>query len=133
MSLVSCNECGGTVSTRAVACPHCGAPQEGARHASAGRFESRIVNVEPKAVNDCIRLMEHFGYILQASQEVVGEVHEAPWDGGLFASVFRGTAEGWTGRKTYVQDNHVRLHFVRDLSLPNLEELRELEQETFPP
>jgi Family of unknown function (DUF6232) len=29
MALISCQECGETVSTEAAACPHCGAPQEG--------------------------------------------------------------------------------------------------------
>ena len=134
MSLVSCYECGKTLSTTALACPHCGAPQpRGASPSPRGvRFESRIEIVEPDAVDSAIKAMEYFGYTLQDSQEIIGESQEAPYSGGLFASMFRGALEGFSGKKTYVREHYVRLHFVRDLALPNLAELRELERINYP-
>jgi hypothetical protein len=76
--------------------------------------------------------MEQFGYTLQDSQEVIGESHEAPYTGGLFASMWRGAVEGASGKKTYVREHYVRLHFVRDLALPNLKALRDHERNNFP-
>ena len=47
MSLRECNECGGNVSDRAKACPHCGQPLTGLA-AFGRRFKPRVQAVAPK-------------------------------------------------------------------------------------
>jgi hypothetical protein len=91
------------------------------------RTESTVIQVAPSYENEKIQEMEAFGWNLHGRQEM----HE------------EGDAEGRpsiTG-STYVVrtkvHRYVKLHFVRSLSMPNLQRIKQLEQEyfgqTFPP
>lgn len=134
MAIAKCRECGDQVSTEAVACPHCGAPQRqtappmppviGGQNLSqqTGRTESVVVQVAPSFENDKITEMGMFGWNLQSRQEI----HQ---EGDAY------------GRPSYLDSNtyvvkttvhhYVKLHFVRNVTLPNLERIRQLETEYF--
>jgi hypothetical protein len=130
MALTKCNECGGQVSTEAIACPKCGAPLKKATspqpnpgtQQQLGRIESIVVQVAPSYENDKIQEMQIFGWNLQGRQEI----HE---EGDAY------------GRPSYVSDStyvvktkvrhYVKLHFTRSLSLPNIDKVKQIEAEYF--
>jgi len=95
------------------------------------RTESVVVAVSPDYENDKIKEMSVFGWNLQNRQEVIGHLREAEIPDSLAAAMFRGAVEGATGTTTVEYDHYVKLHFVRDASLPNLAKIRELEREYF--
>lgn len=85
-----------------------------------GRTESIVVQVAPAYENAKIKEMEMFGWNLHGRQEI----HE------------KGDAYGrpdFLDRSTYLittkVHHYVKLHFVRSLDLPNLDKIRELENE----
>ncbi|HEY5177922.1 MAG TPA: hypothetical protein VII95_20395 [Terriglobales bacterium] len=90
--------------------------------------ESTVVEVAPSYENDKIREMEAFGWNLQGRQEIhqEGDAYGRP---------------SYLDSSTYVVkvkvSHYVKLHFVRGLSLPNLDTVRQLELEynnlPFPP
>src|SRR5215216_5822599 len=93
------------------------------------RTESIVVSVSPAHENDKIREMSTFGWSLQGRQEVVGHLREAETPDNLGAAMFRGALEGATSTKTVEYDHYVKLHFARDLSMPNLARIQQLEAE----
>jgi len=140
MALTKCKECGNQVSTAALTCPRCGAPQKETppplpstiaahqpppiQRAQPDRMESTVVQVAPSYENDKIQEMQMFGWNLQGRQEI----HE------------EGNAETH-GRPSYVSSNtyvvkttttvkqYVKLHFTRSLNLPNLDQVKQIEAE----
>jgi hypothetical protein len=86
------------------------------------RTESIVVQVAPDYENDKIKQMEAFGWNLHGRQEI----HE------------QGDAYG---RPSYIDSseyiikmtvhNYVKLHFVRDTGLPNLDKIKSLEAQYF--
>lgn len=92
------------------------------------RTESTVIEVAPNYENDKIKEMEAFGWNLQGRQEIhqEGDAYGRP---------------SYLDSSTYVVkvkvSHYVKLHFVRGLSLPNLENVRQLEVEynnlPFPP
>ncbi|HEY2393177.1 MAG TPA: zinc ribbon domain-containing protein [Candidatus Angelobacter sp.] len=114
-----CKGCGGPLSgigTASVSVP--------TYHAAAAimqRTESTIVQVSPDYENARIREMEMFGWNLQGRQEIheEGDAYGAPSISGNSYVI-----------KTKVF-HYVKLHFVRSLGLPNLEILKNLENEYF--
>lgn len=131
MALTKCSECGGQVSTEAVACPQCGAPQKKSPpspapppvvHQQSGRTESTVVQVAPSYENDKIQEMQMFGWNLQGRQEI----HE---EGDAYGR------PSYVSSSTYVVKtkvhHYVKLHFTRSLSLPNLDKVKQIEAEYF--
>ncbi len=88
------------------------------------RTESFVVQVAPNYENEKIKEMETFGWNLQGRQEM----HE---EGDAYGS----PSENLLGGSTYVikttVKHYVKLHFVRSLSLPNLDRIKPLEAEYF--
>ncbi len=84
------------------------------------RTESTIVQVAPGYENLMTQTMEKFGWSLQGQQEVreTGDAYATRQDSGDYVI------------KTQVSQ-YVKLHFVRGLSLPNLDKIRRLESEYF--
>src|SRR5262249_12281118 len=85
------------------------------------RTESTIVQVAPSYENERIHEMEMFGWNLQGRQEIhqEGDAYGAPnWSGNTYVI------------KTRIH-HYVKLHFVRNLGLPNIQRLRTLEGEYF--
>jgi hypothetical protein len=85
------------------------------------RTESTVVQVAPQYENDKIKEMEGFGWNLQGRQEVhqEGDAYGRPsFDGSSYIT------------KTKVH-SYVKLHLVRALELPHLDEIRRLEAEYF--
>lgn len=86
------------------------------------RTESIVVQVSPEYENAKIKEMEMFGWNLQGRQEIheEGEAYGRP---------------SWLDKSEYVIKtkvyHYVKLHFVRSLSLPNLDKIQELENEYF--
>ena len=84
------------------------------------RTESLIVQVAPSFEQDKIKEMETFGWNLQGRQEV----HE---EGDAYGR------PSYTNSSTYVVKtkvkHYVKLHFVRSLTLPNLDKIRQIEAE----
>lgn len=86
------------------------------------RTESVVVQVAPDYENEKIKEMEIFGWNLQGRQEI----HE---EGEAY------------GRPSYIDSNeylikttvyrYVKLHFKRSLNLPNLEKIKELEEQYY--
>jgi hypothetical protein len=93
------------------------------------RTESKVLSVAPHSENDAIKEMSLFGWNLQGRQEILGPLREAETPNSLLGSIGRSVGEEITGKKTYQYDHYVKLHFVRDLGLPNLPRIKELEQE----
>ena len=93
------------------------------------RTESVVVSVAPQYENEKIQEMGEFGWNLQGRQEVVGHLREAETPDSLGAAMFRGAMEGATSTVTVTYDHYVKLHFVRDLNMPNIARIRELEGE----
>ena len=84
------------------------------------RTESLVVQVAPVSENNKIKEMEMFGWSLQNRQEI----HE---EGDAYIDSDYG---GSYTIKTKVS-HYVKLHFSRDLSLPNLGQIQQIEQEYF--
>jgi hypothetical protein len=84
------------------------------------RTESRVVQVAPDWENQKIEEMQQFGWSLQNRQEIEqeGEAYGRP----SHMAEFTGTYV----IKTMVS-RFVKLHFVRSLSMANLDEIRQLE------
>jgi len=84
------------------------------------RTESIVIQVTPAYENAKIKEMQLFGWNLQGRQEV----HE---EGDAYGR------PSYLDRTTYLIKtkvyHYVKLHFVRSLSLPNLDKIRELENE----
>jgi hypothetical protein len=86
------------------------------------RTESSVVQVAPQYENEKIHEMQGFGWNLQGRQEVhqEGEAYGRP---------------SYTDSSTYIiktkVHSYVKLHFVRALDLPHLNEIRQLEAEYF--
>lgn len=85
------------------------------------RTESLVVQVAPTYENAKIQQMEQFGWSLQGRQEIheEGDAEGAP-------SIFGDTYV----IKTKVS-HYVKLHFVRPLSTPNLDRIKQIEAEYF--
>ena len=87
------------------------------------RTESRIIQVAPTHENDMLEEMQRFGWNLQGRQEMRVEGDTAP---------DLATSLGLSGNtQTYVTKitHYVKLHFVRSLDFPNLEEIQRIESE----
>ncbi len=115
-----CKACGGSLSGIGAAA----SVSASAYHAAAAimqRTESTIVQVSPDYENARIREMEMFGWNLQGRQEIheEGDAYGAPSISGNSYVI-----------KTKVS-HYVKLHFVRNLGLPNLETLKNFENEYF--
>jgi len=86
------------------------------------RTESVVVQVAPNYENEKIKEMEMFGWNLQGRQEM----HE---EGDAYGS------PSLLDSSTYViktkVSHYVKLHFVRPLSLPNLDRIKPLEAQYF--
>ena len=95
------------------------------------RTESKVVQVAPDYENDKIKEMELFAWNLQGRQEIMGHLKEAETSDNLFTAMWRGGVEGATGKKYVEYDHYVKLHFVRDLNLPNLQTIKKLETECY--
>lgn len=86
------------------------------------RTESIVVQVAPDYENAKIKEMEMFGWNLQNRQEIheKGEAYGRP---------------SYLSSSTYVVKttvkHYVKLHFVRSLSLPNLDKIKQIESEYF--
>lgn len=85
------------------------------------RTESVVVQVAPDYENEKIKEMEMFGWNLQSRQEmhVEGDAEGRPSITGSSYVV-----------KTKVS-HYVKLHFVRDLTLPDLSQIKSIESEYF--
>jgi len=83
------------------------------------RFESKVIRVSPSKESIRIEEMAIFGWSLQSRQDVVKPV-------GASSTITEGEVE-----TDIHSTHHVALHFVRPLSLPHLEELKQLEFEYF--
>lgn len=90
-------------------------------HSLMERTESIIIQVSPNYENFKIKEMEMFGWNLQGRQEIheQGDAYGSP-------SVFSDTYV----IKTRVSQ-YVKLHFIRSLSQPNLNQIRQIESEYF--
>jgi len=86
------------------------------------RTESTVVQVAPDYENSKIKEMEMFGWNLQGRQEIheEGEAYGRP---------------SYLSSSTYVVKttvkHYVKLHFIRSLSLPNLDKIKQIESEYF--
>jgi len=86
------------------------------------RTESTVVQVSPDYENSKIKEMEMFGWNLQGRQEIheKGEAYGRP---------------SYLSNSTYVVKttvkHYVKLHFIRSLSLPNLDKIKQIESEYF--
>lgn len=87
------------------------------------RTESIVVQVAPEYENAKIKEMEIFGWNLQSRQEI----HE---EGDAYGRPSLLGDEYIIKTKVY---RYVKLHFARSLDLPNLDKIRELENEYFGP
>ncbi len=83
------------------------------------RFESKVIRVSPSNENIRIGRMAIFGWSLQSRQDVVEPVSASS------------TTDGDEIETDIQVTHHVALHFVRPLSLPHLEEIKQLEFEYF--
>jgi hypothetical protein len=93
------------------------------------RTESVVVSVAPQYENEKIQEMGGFGWNLQGRQEIMGHLREAEAPDSLAASVFQGAMDGATSTVRVTYDHYVKLHFVRDLNMPNIARIQELERE----
>ena len=86
------------------------------------RTESLVVQVAPDYENNKIKEMQRFGWNLQNRQEI----HEK---GDAFGRPsFLDSSEYLIKTKV---SHYVKLHFSRNLSLPNIDKIREFENEYF--
>ncbi len=117
ISIISC------ILQERVAPPECLAfPFFDAREHVMERTESVIIQVAPDYENDKIKEMEQFGWNLQGRQEI----HE---EGQAFGRPSYLDSSTYIIKRTV--HHYVKLHFVRSLALPNLEQIRALEQRYF--
>ncbi len=88
------------------------------------RMESSVVQAAPSYENDKIQEMQGFGWSLQGRQEIheEGEAYGRP----SYLSEFTGTYVVKTKVSQYV-----KLHFVRSVGMPNLDQIKRLEAEYF--
>ena len=77
------------------------------------RTESKVEQVHPALENQTIKLRESFGWSLVGSQEV---------------NLDKGFAQGNSGAVYHRSSKHIKLTFSRDLNLPNLNEIKDLER-----
>lgn len=86
------------------------------------RFESKIIQVAPGLENYQIKEMELFGWSLQSRQDIQEQ--------GLAY-----TRRDYFDKELYITEqeveHYVKLHFIRSLSLPNLDRIRKIELEYF--
>lgn len=91
------------------------------------RTESNIIQVAPNYENNKIKEMEMFGWNLQGRQEI-HEEGDAYGEESMFGNSYTVTTK---------VSHYVKLHFVRSLSLPNIEKIKAIEAEyyskNFPP
>ena len=86
------------------------------------RTESIVVQVAPSYENNKIKEMEMFGWNLQSRQEIheQGEAYGRP---------------SFLSDSTYVVktkvSQYVKLHFVRALNMPNLDQIKQIEDQYF--
>lgn len=85
------------------------------------RTESTVIQVAPDYENAKIKEMENFGWSLQNRQEV----HE---EGDAYGRPSLLGDDYIIKTKVY---HYVKLHFVRDSSLPNLKEIHKLEDQYY--
>lgn len=93
------------------------------------RTESIVVSVPPALENAKIAEMSMFAWSLQSRQEIVGHIRKDTTSDGLVTAILRGAFEGATSASTTEYVHYVKLHFVRELSLPDLQRIRQLESE----
>lgn len=74
------------------------------------RWESKVVKVNPEDENKKIEQMQLFGWNLKNREEIYREDEQ---------------------EEEILVDHYVALHFVRDLNLPNLTEIKKIESEFF--
>lgn len=70
MALTNCSECGGTISTKALSCPHCGAPVE---------LCESIIGSSENIVNYDGEMMDATA-VVEVMHSKVGSVKSAIWD-----------------------------------------------------
>ncbi len=85
------------------------------------RTESVVIQVAPDYENDKIREMQMFGWNLQSRQEM----HE---EGDAYG---RPSITGGSYKVTTKVFKYVKLHFVRSLDLPNLNRIKQIEDEFY--
>ncbi len=122
----ACPFCGEQVLTVAKKCKHCGEvidvtlrcaeeAKRASRAARSGRTESKAFQVHPDDERVMTKTMETFGWNLLNSQDVKTVDNQLERRGDTIYNV----------RTT---ESYVKLSFSRDVDLPNIEKLRELEQ-----
>jgi len=86
------------------------------------RTESIVIQAAPSIENHKIAEMEIFGWNLHGRQEI----HEA---GDAYVEPISSDSNTYVIKQKVSQ--YVKLHFTRSLSLPNLDEIRQIESEYF--
>ncbi len=88
------------------------------------RTESTVVQVAPQQENEMIQEMELFGWNLQGRQEIQesGQAYGRP-------SYLSELTDTYVVKITVT--SYVKLHFVRSLKMPNLDRLKEIQEEYF--
>ena len=90
------------------------------------RTESKIVETTPQDENDVIQNLQSFGWNLQSRQELRFEGNSRTTPDML---------SGFGGIESYTTiteiHHYVKLHFVRSVNTPNLDEIHNLENEYF--
>jgi hypothetical protein len=90
------------------------------------RTESKIVETAPQDENDVIQNLQSFGWNLQNRQELRFEGNSRTTPDML--SGFGGIESSTTTTEIH---HYVKLHFVRSMNIPNLDEIHDLENEYF--
>lgn len=85
------------------------------------RTESTVIQVAPDYENAMIKEMEQFGWSLQGRQEI----HQ---EGDAYG---RPSLLGGDYIITFKVHQYVKLHFIRSVNLPHLDQIRRLEKEYF--
>ncbi|MDP1814639.1 MAG: hypothetical protein Q8K92_09355 [Leadbetterella sp.] len=87
-----------------------------------GRTESIVIQVAPNYENEKIKEMEMFGWDMHGRQEIhqQGDAYGRP---------------SYLDNSTYLiktkVSSYVKLHFIRQLSLPNIDKIKQIESEYF--
>jgi hypothetical protein len=142
MPLITCPDCGKQVSDLSEICIGCGRPIVNTRikeyppseiinenssdlkknsissppQEILERVESVVIEVSPTQETFAIQLKQDFGWVLKNRQEIV-------FDGDSKSHL-----EGRTLKTLVDQHHYVKMHFSRNLNLPHIAELRELEK-----